>query len=991
MNPVGDNTARVCVFLVVALTTLAWASNAQTVPAIITQPASQGSAVGGTIAFSVSASGAGTLAFQWQKNTTNLANGSFSGRASVSGATTAGLLLAGITTNDQANYTCLVTNHNGSITSSAASLTVYIAPAITTQPIGKTNAPGANVTFSVVATGTAPLAYQWMKNATDIPSATLDSYSLSDVSTDDTGSYTVAVSNPAGSVNSSAARLVVQTPPAIVAQPVGSTNFPGDSYTFNVSATGDALAYQWKRNGVTVAGATNASYTLANIQLAAAGTYTVIVSDLAASVTSVGAPLAVVAPLVISVQPASQIAGVGSNVTFSVTASDGSPQLFYQWFDSTNPVTSATSASLTLNNVQLTDSGGYYVVITNSYAAITSSVATLSVQYFAPNIITQPLGGNQLVGDNFTFMVTATGTALAYQWQKNGANVASAINPIFALTNLGLDDAGNYSVVITNVLGSVTSSIANLTVAYLPPVITMQPVGGSQLVGGNFTFTVVATGTPLIGYQWQKNGGNIQAANGMSLSLSNLALADAGDFRVVVTNNYASITSSVATLYVGYAPVITQQPVSTTNAFGNTTDLACGTTGPLPMTYQWFQNGTVLPSQVDTVLSLTNLQLQNVGNYQMTASNAFGSTTSLVAVLHLSPGIVSQPTSQIVMPGSATSFSVLAGGEAPLTYMWQLNGTNLTDTNFISGSASSIINLVAAVTNALGNYAVVVSNNYGSVTSTVANLSFGFASQSLFDFTGFVQPYVVPSGSTNLGILIIGANDAAYGSRAAMQAIGVLAVSPSDELLLSGGSGGGTGSHNLGGQGGNSPIQGFNGGDGGEPYGVGGGGATLIVMPDAGYIVVGGAGGGYDSASYSTLVSHMGIIGTDTAGGNGSNGGGGGGGGALGGAGGEEGMNGDAGGTFLPTNYMYGTFQWTFTNANTSDPNGSIIIVTNPIPLIIQQPLTQNASADTTVLFSVGISSPLPLTYQWSQNGLIIPNATNSGSSAKFVPRLMQS
>jgi hypothetical protein len=274
-----------------------------------------------------------------------------------------------------------------------------------------------------------------MENGTNIPSATLNVYSLNNVSASNTGTYSVSVSNPAGTVNSSNAPLVVQAPPVIVAQPAGSTNFVGDTYTFNVTATGDDLAYQWKRNGGNIPGATSNSYTLTDIQTAAAGTYSVTVSNLSAKVTSAGATLWVVGPLVITVQPASQTAGVGSNVTLSVIATDGSPQLFYQWFDSTNLIASATGDSLTLNDVQLTNSGSYYVVITNGYTAVTSSVATLSVQYFAPNITTQPAGGNQAVGDNFTFMVTATGTSLNYQWQKNGTNIADATGQSLALSN----------------------------------------------------------------------------------------------------------------------------------------------------------------------------------------------------------------------------------------------------------------------------------------------------------------------------------------------------------------------------------------------------------------------------------------------------------------------------------------------------------------------------------------------------------------------------
>jgi hypothetical protein len=1052
-------------------------------PSIITQPTSLSSAVGGTIKFTVSAAGGSTLAYQWQKNTTNLANGTFSGRATVSGATTASVTLAGITTNDQANYTCRITNSFGSITSSIATLTVDVAPTITTQPIGKTNSPGANVSFVVVATGTAPLSYQWMENGVDIPSATLNVYSLNNVSAGDTGNYSVSVSNPAGTVNSSNAPLVVQTPPAIVAQPTGSTNFVGDTYTFNVTASGDALAYQWKRNGGNIPGATNDSYTLTDIQTAAAGTYTVTVTNLSGKVTSAGATLWVVGPLVISVQPASQTAPVGSNVTFSVVAGDGSPQLFYQWFVSTNLIASATDANLTLNDVQLTNSGSNYVVITNGYTAVTSTVATLSVQYFAPNIITQPLGTNEAVGDNFTFMVTATGTDLNYQWQKNGTNIVDTTGPSLALSNLGLADAGNYTVLITNPVGSVTSSVAVLSVMYDPPVITIQPIGTSLFGGGSYTFSVTATGSALayqwqkdgntlpgaegstlfltnlgindsgnytvaitnpvgsitsitanltvqyitsqpmggnalagnnytftvgaqgtaLTYQWQVNGFNIPDANSTNLTLTNLTLDDTGNYTVVVTNYNGSETSSVAALYVGYLPVIVEQPVSTTNAFGSTASFSSAATGPLPMTFQWFQNDVALTCQTNPTLTFTNLQLQNAGSYQVIVGNAFGSISSSIAILHISPGMVTQPTNQIVMPGTPTSFSALVGGEQPLTYQWQLNGTNTTDNGIYYGSTSNILNLFTALTNTVGNYTLVVSNAYGSITSAVATLSFGFQAVSTFNYSGLVQSYIVPAEVTQLGVSIVGADGAGapYGcgagsAGAQMQASAVLAVNMGDQLFVS------VGGAAIGTAGGVSPTTGFGGGNGGNganPAG-GGGAATVITMHDGGYIIVGGSGGGATgncedgqllfqggNGGASVEVSQMETIGTNTIGGNGGTdyswGGGGGGGGATAGIGGagidnDTTFGGGGGGSFLPTNYLYGSFQWTFANGNTSDGNGSITIVVSPIPYINQEPTSQAAIAGSSAQFNIAGSSPVPVSYQWFMNGVAITNGTNS-------------
>ena len=146
---------------------------------------------------------------------------------------------------------------------------------------------GTNVTFTVAATGTAPLSFQWRKGGTPIGGATGTSYSLSNVQAADAGTYTVVVTNAAGSATSGNAVLTVYVPPAITVQPVGQTLASGSSVTFSVTATGNpAPAYQWRRNGVNISGATASSYTKSNIQSADVGLYSVVVSNLAGTVTS---------------------------------------------------------------------------------------------------------------------------------------------------------------------------------------------------------------------------------------------------------------------------------------------------------------------------------------------------------------------------------------------------------------------------------------------------------------------------------------------------------------------------------------------------------------------------------------------------------------------------------------------------------------------------------------------------------------------------------
>lgn len=454
---------KLIAFIFLAVATIA---KAQNFPAIIVQPASQATAPGGTISFMVSASGNGTLSYQWAKNTTNLTNGTFSGRAIVSGATTNILTLAGITTNDQANYTCRIANSFGSITSSVASLTVYISPTITTQPSGHTNAVGTNVTFTVVASGSTPLNYQWQINGQNIPSATLNVFNINNLSTNDTGSYSVIVSNPAGLLHSSNAPLLVLNPPVITVQPTNAMVLLSNSYIFTVEAIGDSLiSYQWQKNGSPIGGATNTSLTVTNAPYSLNGThYSVIVTNLVGKVTSSSAQLSVVGLPIITTQPTSQTTGVGSNIVFFITATAGASPQFYQWFNASNAITNKTNALLTLTNLQLTDSSGYFVVITNSFGSVTSSIATLNVGYppvivQQPHSVTIPLGSTVILSSTVTSEVP-----ISFQWLKEGVALAGETNAILTLTNIEQAFAG-LQLIATNIFGIAISSnaLVNLT------------------------------------------------------------------------------------------------------------------------------------------------------------------------------------------------------------------------------------------------------------------------------------------------------------------------------------------------------------------------------------------------------------------------------------------------------------------------------------------------------------------------------------------------
>ena len=177
--------------------------------------------------------------------------------------------------------------------------TILSAPTVFGQPVSQTNGPGSVVTFSVVAGGVAPLSYQWLKDGMgleeggNVSGVLTPTLTLSNLAQPDEGGYSVIISNNFGSVTSLVATLTVLDP-FIAGQPVSQNVNAGDAAALSVTALGTApLDYQWRKDGVLVAGATDASLTLTNVQRADAGCYDVVVSDGFGSVTSAVASLTV--------------------------------------------------------------------------------------------------------------------------------------------------------------------------------------------------------------------------------------------------------------------------------------------------------------------------------------------------------------------------------------------------------------------------------------------------------------------------------------------------------------------------------------------------------------------------------------------------------------------------------------------------------------------------------------------------------------------------
>jgi len=436
------------------------------------------------------------------------------------------------------------------------------APTIWTQPVSQTVGIGQTATFTVGATSTAPLNYQWKKNNVSIPGATSASYTTPPVTIyDDGATYKVGIQNSLGGVTSNIVTLSVpHTSASIATQPVDVTVLAGQTATFGVVGAGTTpLIYQWRKNNVSIGGATSASYTTPPVTLADnGGTYVVSVQNSFSGATSNIVTLNVTAPTapVITVQPFILPVTPGVSAFFAVAATGTGP-LFYQWRKNNVSIPGATSSFYVTPPATLADNGTQYVVsVSNSLSGVTSNVVTLIVTGAAttpPTITTQPVSRTAGIGQTATFTVVATSTApLTYQWKKNNASIPGATSASYTTPPATInDDGATYKVGIQNNLGGVTSNVVTLSVPHTAASITTQPVDVTVGDGQKATFTVVGAGTTPLIYQWRKNNISIAGANSASYTTPPTTLADDGATYVVsVQNSFSGVTSNVVTLHV---------------------------------------------------------------------------------------------------------------------------------------------------------------------------------------------------------------------------------------------------------------------------------------------------------------------------------------------------------------------------------------------------------------------------------------------------------
>ncbi|HUG09977.1 MAG TPA: immunoglobulin domain-containing protein [Opitutaceae bacterium] len=672
----------------------------------------------GAVALSVTATGTAPLTYQWKKDGVNIA-----------GATSATYTLATPQAADAGSYTVVVMNALGSTTSNAATLTVVVPPSITTHPVSQTvNSPGERARFSVVASGTAPLGYRWLKNGVNIPwadggftTSDLADYQIPEVKVSHAGNYSVIVRNDAGVEVSNVATLTVNLPPVITVQPTAPTAQTLGTRSVVASTGGSYHTLFLTDDGTLWATGSNDHGQLGD-----------------GTTTSRSTP----------VQVSSGVASVSARTRHSLfVKTDGTLwamgwNYYGQLGDGTT--TGQSTPTQVSDGVASASAGG-------AHSLFVKTDGTLwAMGYNAAGQL-----GDGMMTNLSTPVQVADGVASASAGAKHSLFVKTD-GTLWAMGSNDYGQLGDGTTVQRLLPVQVASGVASVTAGYYHSLF-VRTDGTLWAMGQN-------------GFGRLGDGTKINRSTPVQVG-SEVASASAGDHHSLFVKNDGAlwgmgdnyygqlgdetwwtdhstpvqVASGVASASAGGAHSLFVKTDGTLwgtgdNGQGQLGDgmrvshylpvrvasvtLSVTAIGPGPLAYQWKKDGVDIAGATSVTYYIASLQAADAGSYTVLVTNAFGSTASDAAMLTIisaeSPPVIdSHPVSQTVKIGWAVTFNVAATGPGPgpLTYQWLKGSVPIPGANGPSYSLSSAQNTDA------GSYSVVVSNSFGSTGSNVATLT----------------------------------------------------------------------------------------------------------------------------------------------------------------------------------------------------------------------------------------------------------------------------
>ena len=719
-------------------------------PVIVEQPKPASVTQGAVASLRVGVGGRGPLTYEWRR-----------GGAVVAGANsnryqfTAGL-------EDSGDYSVVVRSPAGAAVSELARIDVRAirppvlgALSVDTRTVSVT--AGASPTLSVALhAGDAPLRFEWKRNGVSLGFTTGPTYVVQDAQFSDAGSYMVTASNAAGAATSLPSQLSVAAgaPPQFLAELAPASVAPGTAVSLSAAAQGSApMSYQWKKDGIEVAGATGSTLQLSSFQSRDAGAYTLTASNSFGRATS--------PPIVTSllggattlpafvVTPSALNELVGATVGLEVTVEGA--DLGCRWFkdgvllsDTPQPnvfgglsIVGSRTAMLRLGRVQVSDSGTYTLEAANAFGTVTSRGITLSVLRSArPQIFSQPSPHSVTVGTTVGLTVSAgpvvenpnqafSGADFTYQWFKDGRSLAVQSDPRLSFT-AALSDNGRYFVRVTSDGGVTDSASVDVVVTTGPsPIITVHPATTYFTASGVEAIRLMPVAFEVFRRRAVRANGGIEDAVMVLVSASGSPVGGVTPGTYVMVATRADVTeTSRPFLYTTLPPAppsVVRSPDSRSADLNDTVELRFDVRSSTPGSFRWFKDGVAIDGALvgGSQFYIPRFSASHVGRYHATYTSPAGSVTSEAAMLELRsvgpPVITVHPLSQSIRSGETSTLRVKAIGGI-LGYQWAKDGFA------VPGATAAQLDIVNVGAAQAGNYAVSVVNQSGTVRSRTAQV-----------------------------------------------------------------------------------------------------------------------------------------------------------------------------------------------------------------------------------------------------------------------------
>lgn len=695
--------------------------------------------------FSIDASGSPPLTYEWRRDGvlvyTNTVDNTFE--------------ILSTRPNDAGTYTVTVRNVAGAVTSTkfTLKLTPVTAPIITRHPISQTVPFDTTVLLDATVSGIGPWVSTWRKDGAvvAVSQSGPPRLVLTDVAATrekQAGTYTVTVANRFGSAVSEPAVVAFEAPgaPVFRLQPLSQTFSTGSfEYLYFIAAGTEPFTYQWRKDGVAIAGATASQYSRSSWTPAEAGRYTVVVTNAYGSAESQPAIIRIRAPAadatpIVTRHPSTVTAVAGTDAAFVVVAqSRVGASLAYQWQREGQPIAGATTDVLTLAKVSASDAADYRCVITDKGGSVTSHAGRLSVVAAAVNGFARFTGDLSVaVGQTSELEATpmfasADGFYRLSLWRTAPERQVSIPGfSSFTIYGAKPSDAGDYFGQLevfdrqNNLLGTYRSPTIHFEVRENLPEFSRHPESWSASQGGSAVLQCFLFEPAGVAYQWYRNGALLPGATNSSLGINPVDASTIGDYTVVATNSRGSVTSEPGHLTMLSASdvTLTYHPASVAVPFSGQVLFTVGTTAQreyrsYPAT--WYHSGQAIAGETSQNLSLYSIRPDAEGTYYAVVHAPGGDLTSRTATLTVidrpsSPAIVAAPIDIQARPGQLASLAVAASGSEPLHYTWFKGNVAVPD------SDRPVLTMNPVSTTDAADYHVVVTNPLGTATSASATL-----------------------------------------------------------------------------------------------------------------------------------------------------------------------------------------------------------------------------------------------------------------------------